>query len=259
MKTNFIRFCTLTFLFSLLSCMPTYVSNMKLVSGTIKFDAKEDDIFTKPSLVNYLKKTKEPSIVLRVPKSGNGVLEEDIQNDSKIYGTIEKELSKANFKVRDRGLFYKLTEDNKVSDYSKLKDLTNTDLILEVSERNFIKFNTNKYIDLNGNSKTAPFNIMVYGQKIEFRLIKVKDNDLVGSYVFYYTPCLDGCTKTFGENGKSYPLNYKDNRTELEKMQDLMANKSAQSPSPYELIIDKTELENFYETSIKRLIKELKR
>lgn len=256
MNVNFLKYTTVVAILLLSSCAPTFVSDVKMVSGTVKFDAKESDIFTKSSLIEYLKSTKEPSIVLRVPKSGNNVLDENVYNDSKIYGTIEKELSKANFRVRDRGLFNKLTEDNKVTDYSKLKELTNTDLILEVVERSNVKYNTNKYIDLKGKDKTAPFNILVYGQKIEFRLIRVKDNDIVGNYIFYYTPCMNGCTQTYSENGMTYPINYKDKRTQMEKMQDRMLPKTA--PSPYDLIIDKTELENFFEISIKRLIRELK-
>lgn len=54
------------------------------------------------------------------------------KNNDVFYNTIEKELLKENFSVRDRGLFNELLSKSQTSDYSKIKELTNTDIILEV-------------------------------------------------------------------------------------------------------------------------------
>ena len=53
-------------------------------------------------------------------------------NIEEIYNAIEKELLKENYSVRDRGLFNELLSKAQTTDYSKIKELTNTDIILEV-------------------------------------------------------------------------------------------------------------------------------
>lgn len=233
---------------SLMSCgsqmvIPSVATNS--VSGTVKFEQKENDIFTKSSLNEYLKKIKRPSIVLRVPTSQSSILEQNTSPALKIYGTIEKELSKAGFLVRDRGLFKKISEDNKITDYSKLKSLTNTDLILEIVEHSSVKYHTNKYTDTKGREKIAPFNIGIAGSKVEFKLINVSDNDIVGSYIFHYTPCTEGCSRVFFSDGKTSPL--------------YSSEKNTPSDTTYEFVEDETDLEKFYQVSTRRLIKELKK
>lgn len=215
------------------------------VQGTVKFSEKESDIFTKPILKQYIKKTNEPTIVLRVPNSNREteITDSDRYSDSEVYSTIEKELTKAGFAVRDRSLFNKLSTDNKVNDYSKLKELTNTELILEVVRANKVPYDTNKYINMKGIEKVAPFNIKMYGEKVEFRIINVKNNDIVGNYTFYYTPCVDGCTYIYDSLGGIHNIQQRGNK----------------SKNSYEFISDKTQLERFYEVSTRRLTDELRK
>lgn len=209
-------------------------------TGTISIKPKKDDVFTKPSLTNYMKSTKNPTFVLRVPKQIDDILDENKYSKSQIYNTIEKELAKADFIVRDRALYQKVLDQNIVSDYSKIKELTNTDLILELVNYENINFNTNKYIDAKGRDKTIDGNFTLKGVKIEFKLIKVKENDLVGSYSFFYSPCSDGCKYTFDSNGNLYANNNRKKMT-----------------MPYEFV-SSDNLEDFFKSCAKRLINELK-
>ena len=62
-----------------------------------------------------------------------------------LFNAIEKELLRENFRVRDRGLFNELLSKSQTSDYSKIKELTNTDIILEVVNINpSVLYTTNK-------------------------------------------------------------------------------------------------------------------
>lgn len=217
-------------------------SAVKSVKGMVKFDKVEDEIFTKKELKDYIRKTTSPTIVLRIPNTiiDNRITEENTYSDSDVYGTIEKELARAGFVVRDRSLFNKLSDDNKVQDYSKLKELTNTELILEVIRRKSVSYDTNRYINNSGKEKIAPFNIKMYGEKVEFRIISVRNNDMVGNYVFHYTPCVDGCTYIYNELGQISKIN-------------------SNSKNAYEFVGDGSVLERFYKISTERLINELRK
>jgi len=38
---------------------------------------------------------------------------------------------------------------------------------------------------------------------VEFKLVSVKENDLVGSYTFNYTPCTEGCPHRFSTSSRA--------------------------------------------------------
>lgn len=227
--------------FFIFSCGISY--NIPSFKGTVKFQPKKDDLFTKSDLQKLLKENQTPSIVIRVPKSNNFILNEDNYSNSDIYSVIEKELTKSGFLVRDRGLFNKIVMDNKIVNYSELGNKTDTDLILEVVSFKNVKFVTNKYVNNRGKEKVAPFDVRYKGVKIEFKLIKVDNNSVAGNYVFYYTPCVNGCSRLYFSNGLNYPINYKGNVPWITK---------------HEYIIDKTGTEEFYSSVAKRLVKALK-
>lgn len=227
------------------------------VEGTVKYTPKRDDVFTSSSFREYIRKTKSPSIVLRVPNSENSVLNESVYGSSNVYSAIEKELMKANFSVRDRALFNEILSKGQTTDYSKIRDKTDTDLILEVIESSPIKLSTNQYTDKKGRDKTANFPITYYGFKVEFKIINIKDNSVAGNYTFYYTPCLNGCTNIYYANGEVRPINYKDRRSSLQKMQDDINRQ--QNPKAYEYRFDRNRVYEFYKHSTQRLISEIKK
>ncbi len=191
---------------ALLSAVGSAITKPVVVytTGVIKLNQRQDDTFTKPSLVGYLASTKSPTIVLRVPNQVDNILDENRYSKSQIYNTIEKEFAKANFIVRDRALYQKVLDQKVTSDYSAIKELTNTDLILEFVGFEAVKYYTNKYTDRKGKERTSVANLTLTGNKIEFKLIQVKDNDLVGSYTFHNTPCTSGCSYTFDNLGNLY-------------------------------------------------------
>jgi hypothetical protein len=174
-----------------------------LSKGTVTLTQQKDDIFTKPSLIPYLRSLKSPSIVLRVPGYVEKILEENKYSNVTLYHTIELEFAKADFTVRDRALFQKVL-DNPTQDYSKIKELTETDFILEMISYANVSYPVNAYTDMNGIEKKTAAMLLLSGRKIEFRVIKVKDNDLVGAYTFNYAPCTKSCSYSFDEAGNLY-------------------------------------------------------
>ncbi|TQV81064.1 hypothetical protein [Aliikangiella coralliicola] len=169
-------------------------------TGVFTIQQKKDEIFTKPQLSNILKSSKNLSMVLRVPNPGDKVTEEQKQANSVLYNLIEKEFAKAGFIVRDRLLFAKVLEQE-TKDYSKIGLITETDLILELltyTTKQPYKITT--FSDSQGSSQTAAREITFNGAMVEFKLISVKQNDMVGSYTFYYTPCTQGCTHRFSDS-----------------------------------------------------------
>ncbi|MGF7217439.1 hypothetical protein GGR92_003613 [Spirosoma lacussanchae] len=187
------------------------------------------DVLTEIMLVN-----KSPRIVLRVPNTRKGVTNtqgtgsyqsnvvnpvlvkqagsgraaakvqyvESQYDETALYNAIEKQLFKEGFSVRDRGLFNQVLDDNASLDYSKIKELTNTDLILElVSLESSVGYKTNVcYLE----ADDAPKIINEYrnqGASVEFKLVHVKTNEIVGTYKIHYTPCLEGCRGIYTKKG----------------------------------------------------------
>jgi hypothetical protein len=169
--------------------------NKKIV-GQAKFEAKQDDLFSKEQLKTLIKNKKSTSIVVRnlaINYSGLSVSGGDPTNS--LINILEKVFTKNDFIVRDRALFEKSFNQNSAVDYSKMKELTNTDLIIELVQISNIPFVTNSYYNKGHLKKIpsvyAPLNYS--GIKIEIKIVSVKENEIVGTYTFYDSPCTDGC------------------------------------------------------------------
>lgn len=100
----------------------------------IKFPKQPDEVFANKNLNEFFISNKTPNIVLRVPNNNDKATSNTSNNkdNNVLYNSIEKELLKQGFSVRDRGLFNELLSKSQTNDYSKIKELTNTDVILEV-------------------------------------------------------------------------------------------------------------------------------
>ncbi len=161
----------------------------------IKFPKTPDDIYANPNLKTFFKDNKTPSIVLRVPNNSDRVTSNSLTNV--LYNAIEKEMVKQNFSVRDRGLFNELLNKSQTSDYSKIKELTNTDIILEVVNMNLsVLYTTNKITTVDKKKETVKLGKIDYKEKgasAEFKVILVKTNEIAGTYRYNYTPCESGC------------------------------------------------------------------
>ena len=178
-------------------------------SKFIKFPKRPDDVFANNNLKEFFKANKSPNIVLRVPNSSDKATSNTNMNQDNnvLYNAIEKELLKQGYSVRDRGLFNEIINKSGSTDYSRIKDLTNTDLILEVVNIDpKVIYTTNK-VTLISKKKTSEqignIDYKRYGASVEFRLIMVKNNEIAGTYKYNYQPCPDGCEiATFKFSGK---------------------------------------------------------
>lgn len=165
----------------------------------IKYQKIPDEIYANNNLKDFLKQNKSPSIVLRVPNNNDRVTSNTANNkDANIlYNTIEKELLKNGYSVRDRGLFNEIINKSTSTDYSKIKELTDTELILEVLNIDgTVKYSTNKVTNIYKKKTKEVVGEKVYkrpGASVEFRLILVKNNEIAGTYKYNYQPCPEGC------------------------------------------------------------------
>ncbi len=169
----------------------------------VKFPTIPDEEFANPNLKEYFKSTKTPNIVLRVPNNNDKATTNTSTNNGNdlLYNAIEKELLRNGFSVRDRGLFNELLNKSQNSDYSKIKQLTNTDLILEVVNIDrSVLYSTNKITQITSKSekeKIGSIDFKEKGASAEYKLVLVKNNEIAGSYKFNYKPCPDGCELTY--------------------------------------------------------------
>ena len=165
----------------------------------IKFPKRADDIYANSNLKEFLKADINPSIVLRVPNSADKATSNTNlnQDNNVLYNAIEKELLKQGYSVRDRGLFNEIINKSGSTDYSKIKDLTNTDLILEVVNIDSkVIYSTNK-VSVSKKKKSSEqignIDYRRYGASVEFRIVMVRNNEIAGTYKYHYQPCPGGC------------------------------------------------------------------
>ena len=209
------------FLYLLLLLTLTNCSKMVVV----RYTQRPTEMHSNESLSQIMLVNKSPKIVLRVPETHKGVTNDQstdsqlkkrqydarkqpsnqrdaIPNDDNLlYNAIEKQLFREGFSVRDRGLFNEVLDKASSVDYSKVNGLTNTDLILEwINIDRQVGYNTNvcyetykKGKDTKEKSIQLSDNFRRLGASVEFKLVYVKTNEVVGSYKLHYTPCLDGC------------------------------------------------------------------
>ena len=145
--------------------------------------------------------------------------EAQAQKNSTVYGTIEKELAKAGFTVRDRQLFSKVIDQGSL-DYSKIGFLTETDLILELVRFQEQKYSRDQYTTEDGESRQTPLPMSFTGALIEFKLTGVKENDIVATMTFHSSPCAEGCTRKFSPDltgSADLPLNVEAVATDFAK------------------------------------------
>lgn len=180
-------------------------------SGTkvVKFPKKLDDIYANNHLKAFFNTNKSPNIVLRVPNSDDRATSNTnaSPNNNVLYNAIEKEFLKQGFSVRDRGLFNEIINKSASTEYSKIKELTNTDLILEVVNIDpKVVYSTNKITVVKKKKSTEKVgytDYKKYGASAEFRLILVNTNEIAGTYKYNYQPCPGGCALTvFKFSGK---------------------------------------------------------
>jgi len=217
--------------------------------GYIKFNSLDDEQIATTAIKTFLKENPNPSIVLKAPYSESKSTSSD--RNAYIYNAIEKELLIANFDVKDRGLFNEVIQKSTEVNYKDIKELTNTDLLLElVQESRKVEFKTNKYFNKKGEEKVfKDNNYTLYGAVIEFKLTIIETNQFAGSYTFYWSPCTElnykcDCEVAYKFGGaRTYP--------------SLSFCKDEKDNSGYEYVSEST-MTNFVRAGIKRMITEMK-
>lgn len=212
-------------------------------SKTLRFSKKADDIVKTESLKDFLSKNKNPKVVLRVNDASYAVTEDE--NIDYLYNAIENQLLASGFKVRDRQLFNQIigNDDNNI-DYQKLKEKSDTDLIIELTKLDSkVLYETNKYYDKNNNEKIESYGSRKkYGAAVEFKLVLINSNEFAGVYKFNYTPCVKGCVIS---------KSFKDMKKELK----LFKKKGVK---PYEGV-EKDILEDFIKNATTKLVTEMRK
>ena len=188
----------------LLSCSSTKI-------GTVSFTPAEDDIIVRPVMKSFIAKNPSPKIVLRTNlEKGVKILTEEDANP--IYNAIEKELAMADFQVRDRKIFAHILENNaNIKQYSDLKDLTDTDVILEIVKKtSSVDYKTNVYKNSRNKEKIWKHGIVeTRGILFECKFILVGTNEVAAIFAFNYVDCEDGCKYALSKEGKASKLTLK--------------------------------------------------
>lgn len=223
---------------AVLICLFSSCSSTK----TIKFSDKEPDVYTTDNLKTFLDKNKRPKVVLRVPDaSQNTTAQESVDY---LYNSIENQLLASGFVVRDRQLFNQIIgNDNNNIDYEKIKEKSDTDLIIELTKLDpSIVYETNTYYDKKDKEKTETEGTYErFGASVEFKVVSISNNEYAGMYKFNYTPCTDGCVIS---------KSFKDIRKELKELRK-------KEEEPYEGV-EKDVLEEFIKDATKKLVAEMR-
>lgn len=226
-----------------LALMSSLIFNSCSTTKTLKFTQKTDDIVKTESLKDFLTTNKKPKVVLRVNESSMTVTEGE--NNDYIYNAIENQLLASGFIVRDRQLFNQIiANDENNIDYQKLKEKSDTDLIIELVKLNpQILYETNKYYDKNDREKVEnSFTYKKYGASVEFKVVMINSNEFAGVYKFNYTPCLKGCVIS-----KS-----------LSQLQKERKKRLKEGVKGYEGV-ERDELEIFIKNATEKLVAEMRR
>lgn len=215
---------------------------------TIKFKKTKDEAYTSENLRAYLQKNPKPAILLRTPTAGGQISKgegNDMRYHPEFYAQIEKVFLLSGFTVRDRSIYEKIVSQNQNIDYSKMSELTNTDIVLEVVNVSYQEYKTNEVLK-KGESKT--YNCIFrgfWGWKVDCRIILVTKNEVAGMYTFYKTPCTEGCDFSLGHSCNLVSPKVKTRDTENKPI-----------PWAYKVDID-ADFESFATTIANKMIKEM--
>lgn len=209
---------------------------------TIRFTDKVPDVYTTPTLKEFLEANKNPKVVLRVPASStNTTAQEGVDY---LYSAIENQLLSSGFVVRDRQLFNQIiANNNNTIDYEQIREKSDTELIIELTKLDpDILYETNKYYTKKNKEKTEKEGFhQRYGASVEFKVVLIQNNEYAGMYKFNYTPCVEGCV---------IQKSLRDIRKELKEM-------AKRDEVPYEGV-EKDELEIFIKDATKKLVSEMR-
>jgi len=176
-----------------------------------------DERITKPELATLLQRGRTPKVVLRVPAPRSELAGEQAKvadEQSQAYNIIERELLRAGYTVRDRGLLGEILAKNPMADYSAIRQQIDTDLILEIVSLGRYDMTTHEYQEVeNGEKGQLPQPLRITGWRMEARIILVESGEIGAVCTHYLEPAdpyfvvaSDDLANTADESGnaKSY-------------------------------------------------------
>jgi len=172
----------------------------------VQFSKPEGNSFMKGSYRESIKNPGQISVLLRVPYTPSKASEVSVSSFNSLFSTIETELSKNGFSVRDRQIFNELISTNKES-MSDISRVTQTDLIIEVVDLDIgVKYTTDNFLNAHSRKKVFLKNgsIKMTGARIGFKIYAIKSNELISYQEFNYAPCEEGCKLKVDKDGTVY-------------------------------------------------------
>jgi hypothetical protein len=150
------------------------------------------DSITQPALARFMSSVVTPTIVLRVPRPVNQLSQAATPAGefSRTYNLIEKELVRAGFTVRDRGLLEEVLRSTQNLDYRIIQDKIGAQLILEIVSIEPRQYDTDQYASAKG-GETGRLQKGVFaigGWLFECKVILVNTGEVGGMYTFYMAP-----------------------------------------------------------------------
>lgn len=165
----------------LFAFMGIYFASCSSIQAIVTFDEVQSEVSENVNAEKF-KKSSKPSIV--------------IMDEGGHYYELSKLLLEKGFDIRDKSVFAQIADHNDNYDYSQLAALTNTDYLINVvAFDDELEFTTNYYVD-NKTKKNEVLQVgkfKAFGEAVEFKIIHLATNNLLGTYRYYITPCTDGC------------------------------------------------------------------
>ncbi len=195
-----IQFIGLVLIILMISCKYPVV--------TVQPQPKANDITISPEmreLKTTLQTTKSLSVVLRVPSASDKVTAEQAAQNAELYNRIERNLLKAGFTVRDRGLLESLLKSGQTN-YEEIGKKIETDIIIEILSLNLNEDNPIYNVVNKKDKKTvtlySPVNPAI--ARMDCKLTIVNKGLMGGVLTLYKTACTEGCDfEYFHANTKS--------------------------------------------------------
>ena len=149
---------------------------------------------SQPTLQAFMRSVGNPTIVLRVPSPQSQVTEaQKSQGDAAMnqaYNLIEREIVKAGFTVRDRGLLEAVLRSNQDLDYRLIQQKVNAQLILEIVSISERSYNSDQYSRVKdqaiGRLESGAFPLS--GWQFECKVVLVDSGEIGGIYTIHIAP-----------------------------------------------------------------------
>ena len=171
---------------------------------------KADEIYLNPSLKKCLESEPYCSMIFSKIISHQHVIskEEEDYYTNYLYSAIINKLVKNNLVVNSKTLNKDRFLLNQASIYDSL-NITNefaSDLMIDFVDFRSIEYQTNRVIpDTSKVKKEIIFPKPLYfrGQSLMFKITHILTGEIIGNFIFNYTPCINGCDLIYNKDNSN--------------------------------------------------------